>query len=214
MREDAGAYSRRSIMAHETVAPWGSVVPEAPYPMTADDLLQLTEDGRHFELIEGRLVQMPPVGGGHGKLVLDLGSAIRAFVQARGLGVALGGDVGFVISRLGQVDTVLAPDIAFVRAEHMPAQTSSEWPAFWRTAPDLAVEIASPSQYRPEMADKARAWLAAGVRLVWIVWPSNREVDVWRPGSSEPTMALTATDALDGMDVLLGFTYPIAGLFA
>jgi hypothetical protein len=73
---------------------------------------------------------MPPVGGGHGKIVLDLGSAIRGFVAAHELGVALAGDVGFALSQPGEADTVLAPDIAFVRAEHMPPRASDEWPAF------------------------------------------------------------------------------------
>ncbi len=80
-------------------------------------------------------------------------------------------------------------------------------------APDLVAEIASPNQYRPEMADKAQRYLAAGVRLVWVVWPKYSQVDVWRPGSDQPVATLNVDDQLDGLDVLPGFTYPLARLF-
>ncbi len=81
-------------------------------------------------------------------------------------------------------------------------------------APDLAVEIPSPDQYRPEMAEKARLYLAVGVRLVWVIWPRWRQVGVWRPGAAAPVATLDTTGTLDGLDVLPGFTYPVARLFA
>jgi hypothetical protein len=56
------------------------------------------------------------------------------------------------------------------------------------------------------MAAKALRYLAAGVRLVWIVWPKQRQVDVWRPDADRPIATLGTSDALDGMDVLPGFT--------
>ena len=80
-------------------------------------------------------------------------------------------------------------------------------------APDLAAEIVSPSQYHPEMDAKARLFLARGVRLVWVIWPTAQEIDVWRPGSMTPVATLHASDTLDGLDVLPGFTLPVAELF-
>ncbi len=77
------------------------------------------------------------------------------------------------------------------------------------------VEVASPNQHRPGIADKARRYLAAGVRLVWIVWPSRQEVDVWRPDEmGQPAATVGSGEALDGEDVLPGFTYPLGRLFA
>lgn len=84
-------------------------------------------------------------------------------------------------------------------------------------APDLVVEVASPSQFRPEMASKVERYIRAGVRLVWIIWPRRQEADVWRPdaaGAPQLLATLTRADALDGLDVLPGFTYPLASLFA
>lgn len=79
--------------------------------------------------------------------------------------------------------------------------------------PDLAVEIASPSQFRPEMGAKAWLWLQRGTRLVWVVWPKRRHVDVWTPAQDVP-VTLHIGDTLDGADVLRGFTYALADLVA
>lgn len=130
------------------------------------------------------------------------------------LGTVLSSETGFLLSQPGQPDTVLAPGVSFVRAEHVPAQGSLEWASYWRVAPDLLAEVVSPSQFRPEMAEKACLWLASGARLVWIVWPRARQVDVWLPGHDEPIATLSVSDQLDGRDVLPGFTYPLADLFA
>ena len=74
------------------------------------------------------------------------------------------------------------------------------------------MEIASPTQYHPELDEKARLYLAAGVRLVWVIWPGDRQVDVWRPGSTRRSPR-SRPDTLDGLDVLPGFTCPVADLF-
>ena len=109
--------------------------------------------------------------------------------------------------------TALAPDVAFVRAERVPPPTSPIYEKAWPLAPDLAVEVASPNQYRPAMARKAQRYLNAGTRLVWVVWPKRKEVDVWRPGDIKPSATLGVDDVLDGLDILPGFTYPVERLF-
>jgi Uma2 family endonuclease len=87
-------------------------------------------------------------------------------------------------------------------------------PGYGKLAPDLAAEVVSPSQYRPEMADKAKRYLDRGVRLVWIIWPQRKEVDVWRSTSLQaPVATLRIVDSLDGYDVVPGFTCPLADLF-
>lgn len=200
-------------MARETFAPWGEVVQGAPYPMSADELLALPDDGLMYELVEGRLVRMPPSGGGASNIGLRLASALQTFAEPAGLGVVTGADGEFVMSAPGQKDTAFAPDAAFVRADRAPSRNSPEWEKAWRLAPDLAAEIASPNQYRPELADKARRYLEAGVRLVWVVWPKYSQVDVWRPGADQPVATLNLGEQLDGLDVLPGFTYPLSRLF-
>lgn len=201
-------------MAHETFAPWAEIVPGAPFPMTVDQLLALPDDGQTYELVEGRLVRMAPSGGGASNIGLRLASALITFVEPPGLGVVTGADGEYVLRAPGGVETAFAPDAAFVRADPAPARNSAEWEKVWHLAPDLVAEVASPNQFRPELADKVRRYLAAGVRLVWVVWPKYAQVDVWRPGGAQPVETLNLGDQLDGQDVLPGFTYPFARLFA
>jgi Uma2 family endonuclease len=197
-------------MAHNTLAPWAELVPDLG-PMTVGELLALPDDSRwQYELVEGRLVRMPPPGGEHGEIALELAGALRDWVKPRGLGRVLAAETGF---QLGP-DTVLAADAAFVRADRVPARDSADRKKHWRLAPDLVAEVVSPRQKRDDIEAKVREWLDAGVRLAWVVWPDAQQVDVWRPGAAQPVQTLGTGDALEGLDVLPGFTYPLADLFA
>jgi Uma2 family endonuclease len=111
-------------------------------------------------------------------------------------------------------ETGLVSDVAFVRADCLPRRGSPVYSQAPHLAPDLVAEVVSPTQFRPEMAAKARLYLAAGVRLVWLIWLRYQQVDVWQSGSDQPVVTLGMGDALDGLDVLPGFTYPLADLFA
>jgi Uma2 family endonuclease len=181
--------------------------------MTADDLMALPEDEWRYELVHGRLVRMSPTGFGHTEVANRLHFALYGFVKDRGLGTVTMPDTGFLVSAPGEPDTVLAPDMAFVPADRVPTQDSPDWMKFLRPAPDLVVEIASPSQYRPEMAAKVRLWLDAGARIVWVIWPASRQVDVWHADPGSQVRTLQGSDVLDGEDVLPGFTFPVAGLW-
>ncbi|MFI5271451.1 MAG: Uma2 family endonuclease [Ktedonobacterales bacterium] len=192
-------------MAHEILAPWAERVPDTS-PITADALLHLPDDGWRYEVVDGELVRMPPPGYQHGRL--------GVYADAHGLGEVLGAETGLLLSRPGAADTVLAPDVAFVGTERVPATTTPDLEKYLRLAPDLVVEVASPSQYTADMASKAAVYLAAGVRLAWIVWPATQSVDVWRPGDVAPTATVTRDGALDGLEVVPGFSYPLAEFFA
>ena len=104
--------------------------------------------------------------------------------------------------------------MAFVRGERLPSKGSAQYKGAPHVAPDLVAEVASPSQYRPEMAVKARLYHRYGVRLVWIIWPHDQQVEMWRPGANEPVATLGIGELLDEMDVLQGFTYPVSDLFS
>jgi Uma2 family endonuclease len=185
--------------------------------MTVDDLLALRNDGWQYELVEGRLVRMPPSGFQASTISMMLGAAIVAFVRSRKLGAVTGADGTYDLSPPGTPPTKgtgLAPDVAFIRAEHLPPHVAFDTSKAVPFAPDLAVEVASPNQFRPEMRKKVRRYIDAGTRLVWVIWPKRREVDVWRPGDAEPSRILKAGDSLDGSPVLTGFTFPVSDLFA
>ena len=193
-------------------APWADPVSGAAQ-MTVADMERLPDDRWHYELVDGRLFRMPMSGGEASNIAVNLAAALVVFVRAEKLGRVTGADGGYDFSALGQPDTELGPDVAFVRADRVPDRGSATYAKAWPLAPDLAVEVASPNQHRPEMAAKAGRYLAAGVRLVWVIWPRYRQVDVWRAQDIQPSTTLGLEDELDGLDVLPGFTLPLTHLF-
>lgn len=204
-------------MARDIKAPWAESASNSDTPITAGDLARLPESGRGYELVEGRLVRMPPTGGWHGRISMDLGTALNNYVKAHQAGMVLGAETGFLVSRPGAPDTVLAPDVAFVARDRLPNADDPMLSGYWRLVPDLVIEVASPTQYGPEMAEKAKQWLLAGAQLAWIVWPAAKRVDVWRQGKDDaPTATLGAGDTLDGqaLPALAGFSIALADLFS
>jgi len=159
------------------------------------------------------LVRMPLSSGGASNVGYRLGSRLNVYVEDNDLGLVTGEQGGYRLDPAHPLDTEVAPDVAFVRAGRAPSPTSPEfYGQAWLLAPDLAVEVASENQYAPGMGAKAQLYLRFGTRLVWVIWPRYRRVDVWRPGDDTPA-PLGIDDALDGEDVVPGFTYPIARLF-
>lgn len=201
-------------MKQDVAAPWAEPVPGAPFPMTIAQMQALPADTWQYELVDGRLVRMPGSGSKATAIAAILVSVLISFIRPRRLGRVSGADGEYNLTAPGaSTETALIPDVAFVRAGRLPALQSREANAIPHLAPDLVAEVASPNQYRPEMAAKARRYLDAGVRLVWIIWPDDAQVEVWRPGSNAPVATLTTADQLDGLDVLPGFTHPVADLF-
>lgn len=190
-------------------------------PMDAERLLALGDDGWRYdgwryELVDGRLVRMAPTGMEHRDIWMRLFRALDRHVEAHALGALTPPDTGFRLPLPDASETVLSPDIGFIQAGHaatLPPAGSPERRKFLPLAPDLAVEIASPDQRRPEMAEKARRYPHAGSAEVWIIWPAQQQVDVSRRGA-RTQLTLTATDQLQAPDIIPGFTFPIARLFA
>jgi len=205
-----------AAVADILLAPWAELAPSyVGQILTAADLSVLREDGWLYELVEGRVVRMPPPKSRHGRLESIIDRALRAYVEQHGLGEVYVGEIGFDLTLPGESkQTVLGADVAFLRTERVPPEPEgNDDEEYISGAPDLVVEIASPSQFRPEMGAKAWTWLQRGARLVWVVWPKRRQVDVWTPGQDEP-VTLNVGATLDGGDVLPGFTYALADLFA
>ena len=128
-------------------------------------------------------------------------------VLPRRLGEVGGTDGGVLIRR--NPDTVREPDIYFVAAERLPVDEESD--GYLDVIPDVVVEIVSPGDSRREINNKTQMWLDNGVLIVVEVYPRMRTVAVHRPGV--PAVTLTGGDALDGGDVLPGFTLPLSEIF-
>ncbi len=174
--------------------------------LSAGDLLRLYSEGVRGELIRGVLCETMPTGHRHGKIVMNLGGALWTFAKPRRLGTLVASDSGVWLER--DPDTVREPDIAFTSAEKIPLD--AEITGYAEVAPDLVVEVVSPSDSRREVHDKAQMWLRHGVRLVWVVYPNTRTVDVYQ---TDGTATLSEEDSLSGLDVLPGFACPVKAIF-
>lgn len=166
--------------------------------LTAAELEQIPDDDSvQLELDEGELITMPPAGEHHGYLEGRLFRLIANFAEDRGLGRVYGGDTGFRLSD----DTVRCPDVSFVRAERVAALRSR---GFANGAPDLAVEVVSPSQSAGRLTRKVRQYFAAGCHTVWIVDPERREIEVFEASGRD--RALSGEDMLEAPELLPGFS--------
>ncbi|MGL4552460.1 MAG: Uma2 family endonuclease [Gemmataceae bacterium] len=179
--------------------------------MTAEEFAELPDpaDGSRLELVRGEVVTMPPPSGYHGQCCAEIGFHLRTYggtgptrrghVTSNDSGVRLESDP----------DTVRGPDVAYWDKERLPQMPRTGYPA---VAPDLVVEVMSPSDVFTKVMAKVQQYLDAGVRLVWVAVPEDQAVAVYSPGG-RPVRLLTAADTISGEDVLPGFTCPVAGFF-
>ena len=158
------------------------------------------------ELIDGRIVRMNPTGRSHAFVESNLSSALTLFVRQRKLGQVLVGEVG-IFTRL-HPDRVRAADIAFVSNERLSCTTSG---GYLKVAPELVVEVISPTDRWQDMRQKLEEYFGIGVHRVWIAEPDNRTVLVYR--SITDMSRLGEGDILAGDGVLEGFSLPINELF-
>jgi Uma2 family endonuclease len=154
-------------------------------------------------------IRMSPAGGRHGQVIGKLFGRLIAFVEAKGLGYVLDGQTGFRLPGRTPQKDVRAPDINFVAAGRFPGGIAPE--DFLDFAPDLAVEVLSPSDRRRDVMDKIGELLDAGTRLVWVIDPRQRRAVAYR--SLLQVQEIPETGTLDGEDVLPGFSCPLAEIF-
>ena len=179
-----------------------------PELMTADDLLRLHAEGVYGELIRGVFCETMPPGLDHAEIIANISFLLGQFIRKSRAGRVFAGDPGIWVER--GPDTVRAPDVAFYSPDRMPPDVKT--PGYSDLIPDLAVEVVSPNDRSHAVNDKAEMWLRRGVRLVWVVWPDRGSVQVYHP--TEPVMELGEDAALDGGDVLPGFSAAVADFFA
>jgi Uma2 family endonuclease len=170
---------------------------------TDEELMALPDDGK-YELVDGELIHVSPAGARHGDVVAELLARMRLFVKERRIGRVFDGQTGF---RLPD-GNLRSPDISFVATVRLPGGVPA---GFLHVAPDLAVEVLSPTDRAGDLAHKVGEYLAVGVRLLWVIDPEKGTAVVYRPGASPRTVRKDG--ALDGEDVVPGFSCTLAGLF-
>lgn len=173
--------------------------------MTAEELLNLSDDSMCHELIKGELLTMPPAGDEHGAVTMNLTGPLFIHVKANNLGVLRAAETGFKLE--SNPDTVLAPDIAFIASDRVGDPVLG----YRDGAPDLAVEVMSQWDSRPKSARKAGLWLELGARSVWVVDPRQRTVEVWL-ANGEKRLFHEADELVD--DTVPGFRVKVSEIFA
>ena len=166
---------------------------------------QLREDDAYrSELSRGRLVREPRPGALHGRIEGNLFAELRAYVLARDLG-SVEIDCGFRLSL--DLPTVRGPDVAFIAREKLPAELPG---GFWPFAPDLAIEVVSPSNSLSELQEKVLEYFEAGSRMVWVVDPQSRTAMVYH--SPREITLLRDSDLLEGDLVVPGFSIQLRAI--
>jgi Uma2 family endonuclease len=167
--------------------------------ITLEQYERMPEENEYrVELSRGWLVREPLPGARHGLLCASVFNLINQYVMENSLGQVLI-ETGFRLSL--DPPTVRGPDVAFISAARLPSQIPV---GFWEQAPDLAIEVLSPSNRRSEVQAKVADYLDAGTLAVWVIDPARRRVTVYRsPGE---VTVLGPADLLEGGVVLPGFT--------
>lgn len=137
---------------------------------------------------------------------MRLSILLGQYVLANNLGRMCAAETGFLIAE--NPDTVRAPDLSFTSASRVSPRPASDWV---RVMPDLVAEVVSSGDRPAEIAEKVQMWLEAGVKLVWVVYPTRQVIEVYQ--LNQATITLTAGERIDGGHVVPGFSVPVAQVF-
>jgi Uma2 family endonuclease len=174
--------------------------------LTFEEFQDLPEqEGTRYELDEGELVMEPSPSFLHNRIRDRIAARLSEFVKAHRLGEVIV-EMDFRLADR----TVRNPDVAFVTAEHLARIDVDRSPV--EGAPALAVEVISPSNLAQDTAKKVEQYLSAGTRVVWVVYPSLRLIEVHRQGS---ILQAKAPDSLVEEQVFgRKFSLSLAALFS
>lgn len=171
---------------------------------TVEDLIQMGAEGEHYELVEGELVERMPPGDEHGKLASLIAKFLWDFILENEVDGAAGVESAHILAL--NPDTIRSPDAYYNSLSHSGPVSEG----VIRVAPEIAVEVVSPSEAADEIEHKIREYLRGGTRLVWVIYPKTQTVHIRTATSVE---VLDNDGVLTGGDVLPGFTLNLHDFF-
>ena len=189
-------------IAEAEIAEAEDIIPYPGMPITEEELMRLPRDGRKWEMEDGRLTEVP-TSIKHEEIIFNLAVLLGPF--KRGHGIVTLGQGGFRMKD----GNVRAPDVSYTRKERFPGGHAPD--TFGDLAPDLCVEIISPSERKAGMTRKVQEYFNGGAVQVWHVFPERQEVIVFT--SPSETQTLDADGILDTGGLLPGFSCRVADLF-
>lgn len=161
-------------------------------------------DGLHRELIEGELQILPPPKSGHSKIAGNAAEALRPLRDLLGGRIFL--EAGYLLSEDRR--NWIQPDVSFLRPERVRSTADSD---YFLGAPDLAIEVVSPSESAADLNRKVELLLKAGSLAVWVLYPQQREVRMFFPNGASYRKGIG--DTLSMPKLLPGWEFPVARLF-
>jgi Uma2 family endonuclease len=174
-------------------------------PITLEEFERLPDDGNKHELSEGILITMPPPVSLHSLVLTQVLEVLQAYLRQNPVGRAMP-EAGYFLFRYPP--TVRQPDISVLSKERIQATPKDSW---FEGAPEIAVEVVSPSDSAQDLEIKTKQYLQAGAKQVWVLYPATRTVHVSRPNT--PVVVLDEIQTLTGGDLLPGFSVKVADLF-
>jgi Uma2 family endonuclease len=178
-----------------------------PALLTAEEFSQIPDppDGSQQELVRGRIIVMPPPKKMHGYVCATACIVVGGYARSNRLGIVLSNDTGVITER--HPDTVRGPDVAFWSSARMPQLKVD---GYIEVAPDLAIEVLSPSNTMKKTKEKIAEYFVAGAKMAWVIDPHRRSAVVF--DAIDNTKVLSEDDELDGGEALPGFRCKVAEL--
>ena len=175
--------------------------------VTAEELCRMGKDDGVFEIVDGELVEVPPVGNYESRLEHLLATALENYVRDRAPGMVLPATSRFRLKR--DPDLVRGPDVSFTSKERLPEDPFRK--GFSDVAPDLVAEIVSPSNPSSYTEQKVSEYLDADVRMVWVIYPDTRTAYLYT--SKDAVRRIDEDGELDGGEAVPGFRMRLGDLF-
>jgi Uma2 family endonuclease len=173
--------------------------------LTAQDLekIQAQLPDYRMELVDGEIIVMPPSGYESDEVASSFSGQLYSWVRPRKLGRVTGAGAGFNLPN----ENTRAPDVSFVRAERLKISPRS----FADLAPDLMVEVKSPTDSLKKLRAKIQEFLELGTLVGILIDPEQRSLEVYR--LTEDAVVLGDGDTLTLPDLLPGWEIAVSELW-
>jgi Uma2 family endonuclease len=180
------------------------MTPVAKRPLTVEEFWALPEGEGKRELVRGEVVEEMP-SGVHGGIAAEISYWLKAWLKQGHEGY-VGVEVAFLLAR--SPDLLRLPDVCFVGPEKLAGGIAEK---YWQIAPDLAIEVISPSETWDQVQEKVEEYLLAGTRMVWTVHSRTKRVVVYTPDAVARTYK--AEETLELPELLPGFSCKVSAFF-
>ena len=175
--------------------------------ITAEEFAEMPDDGRSLELVEGRIIELPPPKARHGKICSQVARILGQHVRAQDLGTILINDAGIITRR--DPDSVRGADVAYYSHARMPRGPAPD--SYSEVAPELIFEVGSSSDRWRDVETKVAEYLNLGVPVVCVLDPEPQTARLYYP--DQPDRTLGPDDELTFPECLPEFRVLVRSLF-